>query len=257
MLEFPFASFARFFRNHGLLKLVDRPQWYTIAGGARQYVDKLAAALPDVRLNTPVVSVKRDARGVEVVSNASGTIQAQSFDALVLGCHSDQALRILGEGATADERSILGAIPYQHNRALLHTDATLLPANRRVWSAWNYAAGRDSPDGRPVSVHYLINRLQPLPFDQPVIVTLNPFREPKPGTVIGEYDYEHPVFAKGALAAQARLPAVQGTNRTWYCGAWTRYGFHEDGLASAVSVAGGFGVDTPWARARADLKQAA
>lgn len=257
MLEFPFASFARFFRNHGLLKLVDRPQWYTIAGGARQYVEKLASALADVRLRTPVVAATRDALGVEVVSNASGTLEAQRFDALVLGCHSDQALRILGDQATPEERSVLGAIPYQHNRALLHTDASLLPANRRVWSAWNYAAGRDSPDGRPVSVHYLINRLQPLPFEQPVIVTLNPFREPRPGTVIGEYDYEHPVFTSEAVGAQARLPALQGANHTWYCGAWTRYGFHEDGLASALGVARSFGMEAPWTPAPSQLKQAA
>jgi predicted NAD/FAD-binding protein len=249
MLEFPYASFVRFFRNHGLLKLVDRPQWYTVAGGARQYVEKLASALHDVRLCTPVVSAQRDAQGVRVVSRSCGITRTERFDALVLGCHSDQALHILGEGATPEEKAILGAIPYQHNRALLHTDASLLPANRRVWSAWNYAAGRDTPDGRPVSVHYLINRLQPLPFRQPVIVTLNPFREPEPATVIGEYDYEHPVFGAGADAAQARLPSIQGLNRTWYCGAWTRYGFHEDGLASAVGVANRLGIDAPWVHA--------
>lgn len=246
MLGFPFASFARFFRNHGLLKLVDRPQWFTIAGGARQYVDRLAADLTDVRLGTAVVSATRDAHGVRVVSEKHGATRTEQFDALVLGCHSDQALRLLGADASAAEASVLGAIPYQHNRALLHTDASLLPANRKVWSAWNYAAGRDSPDGRPVSVHYLVNRLQPLPFRQPVIVTLNPFREPARGTVIGEYDYEHPVFAAGAQAAQARLPALQGIRRTWFCGAWTRYGFHEDGLASALAVARDFGIEAPW-----------
>ena len=251
MMAFPYASFVRFFRNHGLLKLVDRPQWYTVAGGARQYVDKLASALHDIRLRTPVVSARRDAQGVDVVSLSSGIHQTERFDTLVLGCHSDQALRILGEGATTEESALLGAIPYQHNRALLHTDTSLLPANRRVWSAWNYAAGRDTPDGRPVSVHYLINRLQPLPFRQPVIVTLNPFREPDPSTVIGEYGYEHPVFGAGADTAQARLPSIQGLNHTWYCGAWTRYGFHEDGLASAVSVAHRLGIEAPWGRASA------
>ncbi len=250
MLQFPFASFAGFFRNHGLLKLADRPQWYTVPGGARQYVGKLARALPDVRLSTPVTAVRRTARGVEVMSTARRPVertQSEHFDALVLGCHSDQALRILGAGATEAERAVLEAIPYQANRAVLHTDASLLPANRRVWSAWNYSAGRDTPAGRPTSVHYLINRLQPLPFTQPVIVSLNPFREPRSGTVIGEYDYEHPVFAAGSDAAQARLPAIQGTHRTWYCGAWTRHGFHEDGLVSALDVARRFGVGAPWA----------
>ncbi len=247
MLEYPFASFARFFRNHGLLQVTDRPQWYTVAGGARQYVTKLAGSLPDVRLNTPVVAARRDATGVDVAFRAAGLAQNERFDGVVFACHSDQALRILGDDARPIEKATLGAIPYQRNRAVLHTDASLLPANRRVWSAWNYAAGRDSPVGRPVSVHYLINRLQPLPFRQPVIVSLNPFREPRTATILGEYDYEHPVFAAGAEAAQARLPAIQGGNRTWFCGAWTRYGFHEDGLASALSVARSFGIEAPWA----------
>ncbi len=268
MLEFPFAGFARFFRNHGLLKLANRPPWYTVAGGARQYVDKLAAALPDVRLSTPVRAIERDSRGVRVVSESLRGVRAvaaqrsasgEMFDALVLACHSDQALSILGAGASATEREVLGAIPYQRNRAVLHTDATLLPARRAVWSAWNYSAGRDAPDGRPVSVHYLINRLQPLPWTQPVIVSLNPHREPNASSVIGEYDYDHPVFGAGAAEAQARLPALQGLRRTWYCGAWTRYGFHEDGLASAVDVAQRFGISAPWVAAGAgtSLKKAA
>ncbi len=246
MLEFPFTAFVRFFRNHGLLKLANRPQWYTVPGGARQYVEKLAATLPDIRLDSPVTAVSRDVDGVRVTSQRGENRRTEQFDALVLACHSDQSLRILGESAAPEEKAVLGAIAYQRNRALLHTDATLLPANRRVWSAWNYSAGRDSPDGRPISVHYLINKLQPLPFKQPLIVTLNPFREPRAGTVLGEYDYEHPVFAAGSDVAQARLPSLQGLRHTWYCGAWTRYGFHEDGLASALKVAHGFGIAAPW-----------
>jgi predicted NAD/FAD-binding protein len=136
---------------------------------------------------------------------------------------------------------VLGAIPYQKNRAVLHADATLLPRRRRVWSAWNYSAGADGPDGRPVSVHYLLNKLQPLPFTRPVVVSLNPHRAPAPETVLAEIDYEHPMFGAGADAAQSRLPEIQGTRRTWYCGAWTRHGFHEDGLASAIAVADALG----------------
>lgn len=238
MLDFPFASFARFFRNHGLLALSGRPQWYTVAGGARRYVEQMARALPDVRLATPVSSVRRDAAGVRIMG--------EHFDALVLACHADQALAILGDGANAGERAVLGAIPYQRNRALLHTDATLLPRRRRVWSAWNYSAGRDGPNGRPVAVHYLLNRLQPLPFAEPVIVSLNPHRAPAPERVLGEYDYQHPVFDAHASGAQARLAEIQGGQRTWYCGAWTRYGFHEDGLRSALAVAYRFGIAAPW-----------
>jgi len=245
MLSFPFAAFARFFHNHGLLKLTDRPQWHTIAGGARQYVEVLLSQLRGrgarVRLNSPVRSARREANGV--------TIETQSmehFDALVLACHSDQALRILGTDVTTAEHSVLGAIPYQRNRALLHTDATLLPANRKLWSAWNYSAGRDTPEGRSVSVHYLINRLQPLPFTQPVIVSLNPHREPRTETILGEYAYDHPMFIAGSDAAQIQLPSIQGQRHTWFCGAWTRYGFHEDGLASALAVAHDFGIEPPW-----------
>ncbi|MGD9951552.1 MAG: NAD(P)/FAD-dependent oxidoreductase [Burkholderiales bacterium] len=229
MLDYPFEAFARFFRNHGLLQLADRPQWYTVPGGSRRYVEAIARELADVRVSTPVRTLQREAGGVRV--------NGERFDAVVLACHSDQALRLLGAGATHAERAVLGAIPYRRNRALLHTDASLLPRRRRVWSAWNYSAGRATPEGRPVAVHYLLNKLQPLPFARPVIVSLNPHREPAAGSVLAEIDYEHPVFGAGADAAQARLAAIQGTRRTWFCGAWTRNGFHEDGLASAIAVA--------------------
>jgi len=248
MLEFPFAAFARFFKNHGLLQLTDRPQWQTVAGGARQYVDRLIDGIRarggEVRLNTPVRAVSRDAAGITVHADRNGL--HQRHDELVLACHSDQALRILGEQAGSAERAVLGAIPYQRNRALLHTDATLLPANRKLWSAWNYSAGKGAPEEQSVAVHYLINRLQPLPFTQPVIVSLNPHRDPRPDTVLGEYSYEHPMFLAESAAAQARLPMLQGQRHTWFCGAWTRYGFHEDGLASALAVAEAFGIKAPW-----------
>jgi predicted NAD/FAD-binding protein len=171
---------------------------------------------------------------------------SERFDALVLACHSDQSLRLLGEGASAAERELLGAVRYQPNRALLHTDTQLLPRNRAVWSAWNYLGGAGLPDERPVSVSYLIDRLQPLPFARPVIVSLNPFREPRPQTLIAEFEYDHPIFDAAAIAAQRRLPALQGANRTWFCGAWTGYGFHEDGLRSGLEVAAAFGVRPPW-----------
>jgi len=249
MLEYPFASFARFFRNHGLLELADRPQWLTVAGGARQYVDRLLAPLRDVRLATRVLRARRDASGVtlDFVHHAPGLPRgSERFDALVLGCHSDQALEILGAQASGAERAVLGSIPYQPNRAVLHRDATLLPRNRRLWSAWNYRAGADGPDGRAVGVHYLINKLQPLPFDAPVLVSLNPHRAPAPESVIAEFDYAHPVFDARSGDAQAALMGLQGSRRTWFCGAWTRYGFHEDGLRSALAVANALGVDAPW-----------
>ncbi len=263
MLDYPFASFARFFRNHGLLDLTNRPQWRTVAGGARHYVERLLARLPDVRLATRVLRARRDASGVtlDFVHSAPGLPRgSERFDALVLGCHSDQALEILGAQASSAERAVLGSIPYQQNRAVLHTDAALLPRNRRVWSAWNYSAGEDGADGRAVSVHYLINKLQPLPFEVPVVVSLNPHREPAAESVIAEFDYAHPVFDARSGQAQATLAGLQGTHRTWYCGAWTRYGFHEDGLRSALAVANALGVYAPWQDAppaAAELKAAA
>lgn len=263
MLEYPFASFARFFRNHGLLQLSDRPQWRTVAGGARRYVERLLAPLNDVRLATRVLRARRDASGVtlDFVHSAPGLPRgSERFDALVLACHSDQALGILGAQASGAERAVLGAVPYQPNRAVLHTDAMLLPRNRRVWSAWNYSAGADGLDGRTLSVHYLINKLQPLPFEAPVVVSLNPHREPAADSVIAEFDYAHPVFDARSGEAQAALAGLQGVNRTWFCGAWTRYGFHEDGLRSALAVANALGVYAHWqdaAPAAAVLKAAA
>jgi len=263
MLEYPFASFARFFRNHGLLELTDRPRWHTVAGGARQYVERLLAPLHDLRLATRVQRARRDASGVtlDFVHQAPGLPRgSERFDALVLACHSDQALQILGAQASSAERALLGAIPYQANRAVLHTDAALLPRNRRLWSAWNYSAGADGPDGRAVSVHYLINKLQPLPFDVPVIVSLNPHRAPAPQSVIAEFDYAHPVFDARSSEVQAGLARIQGTNRSWFCGAWTRYGFHEDGLRSGLAVANALGVHAPWqdaASVPAALREAA
>lgn len=234
MLRFPVATMIRFCHNHGLLQVHDRPQWYSVAGGSREYVRKLLVALPDARAATPVRAVRRgEHEGVTVETDAG----AEHFDALVLACHADQALRLL-QDASAQERSVLGRIRYHANRAVLHTDVGLLPRRPRAWAAWNYERAAEGDRERAsVCLHYLINRLQPLPFAQPVIVTLNPAREPDPGRVLGEFEYEHPVFDQAAIDAQQDLPALQGQRRTWYCGAWTGYGFHEDGLRSGLEVA--------------------
>lgn len=244
MMSYPLATFARFCHNHGLLRVNDRPQWLTVRGGSREYVKRMAAALHDVRRASAVKSLQRVSDGVLV--QAAGVLER--YEQVVLACHSDEALTLLGDTATASERRLLGAIRYQPNHAVLHTDTALLPRNRRVWSSWNYMAGAGAPDSRPVSVSYLMNRLQPLPFEQPVVVSLNPFIEPDPARVIARIDYAHPLFDGPAIDAQARLPEIQGRDRLWYCGAWTGYGFHEDGLASAVRVARHLGADIPWQR---------
>jgi predicted NAD/FAD-binding protein len=247
MLAYPLATFVRFCHNHGLLQILDRPQWLTVEGGGRRYVERIVRQLDDVRVATPVLGVVRNEQGMWVRTGGG----VQLFDEVVFACHSDQTLAILGDAASSDERRILGAVRYQPNVALLHTDPALLPRRRKVWSAWNYLAGAGSADERPVSVSYLINRLQPLPFDTPVVVSLNPFIEPAPDKLIRRIEYSHPVFDQGAIDAQAALPQIQGRHHSWFAGAWTGYGFHEDGLKSAVTIAAQLGVDIPWRTAAA------
>jgi predicted NAD/FAD-binding protein len=232
MLQFPVATMIRFCHNHGLIQVTNRPQWFSVVGGARNYVEKILAGVHDKRLNTPVRLIERDALGVRIITDG----HAERFDQVVIATHTDQALSLLRE-ASGEERSLLGAIRYQDNRAVLHTDASVLPANPKTWAAWNYerAASSERESSR-VCLHYLLNRLQRIPFEQPVVVSLNPLQAIDPATIVGEYDYAHPVFDLGAIEAQKRLPLLQGQQHTWYAGAWTGYGFHEDGLKSGLQV---------------------
>ncbi len=242
MLDMPLQTFVRFCQNHGLLQVFDRPMWRTVQGGSRSYVNKIAAQLSDVRLGCPVSAVKQSGDALEV-QHAGGS---EVFDQVIMACHSDQALALLGPTASAVQRELLGAVRYQRNRAVLHTDAALLPRDRKLWSAWNYFAGQGDPGAQPVGVSYLINRLQPLPFQAPVVVTLNPASEPDAAKVLAEFEYEHPIFDQAAIAAQQRLAQVQGANGIWLAGAWGGYGFHEDGLNSALRVVNAMGVTAPW-----------
>ena len=233
MLRFPVATMIRFCHNHGLLQVTDRPQWHTVAGGARHYVDKIVARMADKRLNTPVRRIERDAAGVRIVTDHG----AERFDRVVLATHSDQALALLA-APTAQERAVLGAIRYQPNRAVLHTDASVLPQRRTAWAAWNYErAPMQGDESARVCLHYWLNQLQPLPFAQPVVVSLNPVQAIAPQHVLGAYDYDHPVFDLPAIRAQAQVAQLQGVQHSWFCGAWTGYGFHEDGLKSGLAVA--------------------
>lgn len=242
MLDMPLATFIRFCQNHGLLQIVNRPMWRTVKGGGRQYVQKIAAQLSDVRLNSPVHAVVRDVDGLQVVHRGG----VERFDQVVMACHSDQSLDILGKAASAGQQAVLSAVKYQPNRAVLHTDAALLPRNPKLWSAWNYFAGKGEQGKQPVAVSYLINKLQPLPFKTPVVVTLNPTHEPDPSKVLATFDYAHPIFDAQAIAAQQNLSTVQGEGGVWLAGAWSRYGFHEDGIKSALAVANALGVHAPW-----------
>jgi predicted NAD/FAD-binding protein len=242
MLQFPVATMIRFCHNHGLLQVTNRPQWWTVAGGARHYVEKIVANVADKRLNCSVDRITRDALGVSITSRG----QTEHFDKVVLACHADQSLRLLGD-ASPGEVDALGAIRYQPNRAVLHTDTAVLPRQRRAWAAWNYEraptpCGHNAPDNPPhndarVCLHYLLNLLQPLPFKQSVVVSLNPVHAIDPAQVHGSFEYAHPVFDAPAIRAQGQIPALQGQQHTYFCGAWTGYGFHEDGLKSGLDVA--------------------
>jgi predicted NAD/FAD-binding protein len=238
MLRFPAATLLRSCADQGLLRLRGRPQWRSVRGGAATYVDRMLDAIPDARLATPVRQLRRLPIGGVDLTTAHGS---ERYAAVVLACHNDQSLALLADQSD-DEREILGGIHWQRNRAVLHSDVRVLPERKQAWAAWNYEAPRD-PDAAKTAVclHSLINRLQPLPFETPVIVSLNPLQEPASALVQGEFHYAHPVFDRRAIAAQARLPTLQGRGGIWYCGAWTGRGSHEDGLVSALAVCSALG----------------
>jgi len=229
MFEFPACYFVRFFRNHGLLGVGEQLQWYVINGGSRTYVDRLTAGFRDrIRLRSPVVSVRRFPRHVRVGS-ADGEVE--DFDHVFIASHSDQALRMLDD-PTALEREILGAIPYQRNDAVLHTDSSVLPRSRRAWAAWNYHI----PDGQRsrVALTYNMNILQGLRLAEPICVTLNHADAIDPQKIIRRMSYDHPLYTTAGVAAQARHGEINGVNRTYYVGAYWGNGFHEDGVVSAL-----------------------
>lgn len=242
---YPAAGLLRFFDNHGLLDLRDRPRWRTVAGGSRRYVERLLADLPGaVRLDMPVRGIRRHAGGA-TLTTAGG---AEDFDHVVLATHADTSLGLLGDASDA-ERRLLGAFRFQENRAVLHGDATLMPRRRAVWSSWNYLAESEAASDQRVSVTYWMNRLQNIAGARQHFVSLNPLREPDAATVAADVVYHHPVFDAAAVRAQQGLNAIQGRGGLWYCGAWCGNGFHEDGLAAAEAVARGLGVAVDWGRA--------
>jgi predicted NAD/FAD-binding protein len=250
MASFPAASLARFFANHGLLDLRNRPQWRTVCGGSHEYVKRMLQPLQgNSTCQDPVTAVRRSANGVTVHAEKSG---ATSFDAVVFACHADQALQLL-DSPTAREHSVLSAFRYQRNRAVLHSDEELMPRRKTVWSAWNYLTSEGRRGTDAVSVSYWMNCLQRLEQAPPLFVTLNPLREPRAARVIAEMAYDHPVFDRQAVAAQERLTSLQGDNGIWYCGSYFGYGFHEDALRSAVDVAHRLGVEVPWGHATPPL----
>ena len=252
MLEFPATYFVNFFENHRLIHF-ERPTWRTVTGGSRNYLKKLLAPLGDrVKLDCAAVSVSRSADGVEILDSAG---HLSRFDHVIIACHTDQALKLLQQ-PTDRENRILKAIPYRPNRVILHRDANLMPKRRKVWSSWNYLRSSNDTGESDVAVSYWMNKLQGIPDSLPLFVTLNPDREPDPALVFDEFSYDHPQFGKDAMEVQTLLADIQGDNRTFFAGAWTGYGFHEDGLSSGIRAAEALGASFPW-RDRTDFPVAA
>ena len=241
MRAVPAAFFVRFFHNHGLLSVNDRPTWRVIKGGSRNYLDKLVAGHRDrIRLDTPVEWVRRHAEYIEVKAKGA---PVERFDHVFFACHSDQALKLLAD-PTPEEQEVLGAIGYQQNEAVLHTDHTLMPERRLAWAAWNYhiPRGASDPDGK-VALTYNMNILQGLEAPVEFCVTLNYTHAIDPDKIIQTISYSHPVFTEAAVAAQKRHREINGARRTYFCGAYWRYGFHEDGVVSALSALEHFRAD--------------
>jgi predicted NAD/FAD-binding protein len=239
----PAAFFVRFLQNHGLLSVDERPVWRVIEGGSRRYVEKLVAGHRDrIRLDTPVHWVRRHPEYIEVKARGC---EPNRYDRVFLACHSDQALRLLAD-PTPQEREVLGAIGYQRNQAVLHTDASLMPRRRRAWAAWNYhlPGPERQPDGK-VTLTYNMNILQRLDAPVEFCVTLNDRDAVDPARIIQTIDYAHPIFTERAIAAQRRHREIDGARRTYFCGAYWRYGFHEDGVVSALDALEHFEEDLP------------
>ena len=236
MLDFPAKTFIRFFDNHGLLTVDDQPQWYTVTGGSREYVRRVAEGL-NIRTGTEVKSVTR--------KDGKVFVDGEEFDQVIFGCHSDQCLRVISD-ASADEKELLGNFKYQKNEIIVHSDETFMPQNKACWASWVYKIEGRNDKAKQLSLSYWMNRLQNLKTNKPIIVTLNPTRQPEESKVHNRHIFEHPVFDNAAINGQPMLERIQGKQNTWFCGAYQRYGFHEDGLLSAVEVCRKLGAKIPW-----------
>ena len=243
IMAFPARTFLQFFKNHGLLNIRKRPQWYTVTGGSREYVARLTTAIGGkMHLNCAAVRV-RGGEGKAVVTDAQGGVH--EFDRVIFTCHADEALAMM-ESPRAAHTEILGAFGYQTNRIVVHGDASFMPRNRKCWASWVYLSEKRRDKKPAVALSYWMNNLQGLDGRYPVIVTLNPEREPQTALVYDRHEFAHPVFDRAAVRAQGRISEIQGVDSLWFCGAYQRYGFHEDGLLSAVNVARAMGAEIPW-----------
>lgn len=243
ILSFPASSFITFFKNHGLLTVNDHPQWFTVDGGSREYVTRLSESFSGkIKYLHPVISVKRD-NGKALVTDVSGNIE--EYDEVVFACHADEALKMIAD-ASKIEKEVLSAFHYQNNRVVVHGDTSFMPKRKGAWASWVYLSENKIDKSPSVSLSYWMNNLQNLKTDIPVIVTLNPAREPLDSLLYEEHSFMHPVFTNQTHIAQQRIDEIQGNNKYWFCGAYQRYGFHEDGLMSAMKMVKKMGVDISW-----------
>ena len=239
MLDYPVRSFLQFMENHRLMDFTGRPMWRTVKGGSRAYVEKIVADLGDaIEVDRNITSIRREAGGVVLTLEGQGEVW---YDYAILAAHADESLSMI-EDASAQERDILSSFSFSDNHVILHSDSKLMPKRRGAWAAWNYLENNDET----LAVSYWMNRLQSLDERYPLFVTLNPETRPDAALIHREIDYQHPIFDSKAIQAQELLPKIQGQNGLFWCGAWTAYGFHEDGLKSAVAVAKSLQIDVPW-----------
>lgn len=243
MLNFPAKSFLQFFQNHGLLNVSDRPQWKTVKNGASHYLDAITKQHHFAIIHQAVTKVTpRTAEGNSVTIQTNDD-QLHTFDQVIFACHGDQAYQLLDQ---AEAFGLMAHFKFQPNQAWLHTDESLMPKTRSAWASWNYLSDIDHDQSRAVAVTYWMNQLQPLHTNTPILVTLNPMREPEPSKVIAKFSYDHPMFDEGAMTAQKHLETIQGLHGCWFAGAYTGYGFHEDGLRSAARIARLWQLPLPW-----------
>lgn len=243
VMQFPAQTFLRFFKNHGLLSINKRPQWYTVTGGSREYIQRLTASFADcILLNNGASRVTQQQNQFEVTDDHGGK---RLFDHVIFACHADQALKIIDQ-PTAIEKSVLSQFNYQRNQIIVHSDASFMPAHKQCWASWVYLSEQQEDKENGVSLSYWMNNLQSLDTKTPVIITLNPARKPKESLIMNEYYFSHPIFDHKAIVAQDKIKSIQGKRNLWFCGAYQRYGFHEDGLLSAVNVVKSLGGTIPW-----------
>ncbi len=243
MLDFPARSFIRFFDNHGLLTISDQPQWYTVSGGSREYIKKLTSSFRHkILLNCAAKKVIRKNNKITVIDTNGNS---SDFDHIIFACHSDQAIEIL-DSPTKEEIDIIGSIKYQENKIIVHTDESFMPKRRSAWASWVYLSEEKNDINSEISLSYWMNNLQNINSHVPIIITLNPSKSPNKSKILDENIFEHPVFDEQAIIAQDKISNIQGLNNTWYCGAYLKYGFHEDGLASGIKIAEKLGAKIPW-----------